>query len=183
MYTDPTGHWEDGDSDRSVEAQAQILEATKAYIEAKANGDTDGMAAARQKAQDARSGNIYQDNSSVSSTSIANDLSAVLSSNYVTQAARNDAKSSDMGFVRSTVTSRDPDTRNEWNSIVNTINQARKDTNNLNSNASINITLDDVYRYSFNVGLNNNMNMRNADKNLLSHITPELLFKSQYAFI
>jgi RHS repeat-associated protein len=181
MYTDPTGHWEVGDSNRSAAAQAQILDATKAYIEAKANGNTKGMEDARQKAQDARNGNIYQDNSRVSSTSIASELSAVLSSNYVTQAARNDAKSSDMSLAGSSSASHDPDTRKEQTSIINTINQARKDTNNLNSNTGISLTLDDVYRYSFTIGLNKNMNMRNADKNLLSHITPELLFKSQYA--
>ena len=181
MYWDPTGHWEVGDSDRSAAAQAQILDATKAYIEAKASGNTDGMAAARQKAQDARSGNVYQDNSRVSSTSIANELSAVLSSSYVTQAARNDAKSSDMSLAGSTAARHDPDARKEQTSIINTINQARKDTNSVNSKASVNLSLDDVYRYSFNIGLSNNMNMRNADKNLLSGITPELLFKSQYA--
>jgi len=129
MYWDPTGHWEVGDNDRSAAAQAQILEATKDYIDAKARGDEAGMEAAHQKAQDTRNGNVYQDNSRVSTTSIASDLNAVLNSQYVTQAARDDAAVSDMSFAGSTAARNDPAARAEQNDVIREINQARKASN------------------------------------------------------
>jgi len=46
MYIDPTGHWQEKDSEKSPEVQAQILEATREYIEAKEKNDPDGMKAA-----------------------------------------------------------------------------------------------------------------------------------------
>ncbi|WP_242631549.1 RHS repeat-associated core domain-containing protein [Sedimentibacter sp. zth1] len=98
MYTDPTGHWEEGDSDRSDEAQAQIVEATNEYIEAKKRGDTEAMEAAHQKAEDARGGNIYR-NKSLTKKELREKIASVTSSKYVSSAAVQDLNQSNIAFI------------------------------------------------------------------------------------
>ena len=53
-YIDPSGHWQEGDENLSTDAQDTIKQATNDYFEAAANGDTEGMDAAHQRAEDAR---------------------------------------------------------------------------------------------------------------------------------
>ncbi len=89
MYIDPTGHWEEGDSKRSAEAQAQILEATNEYYEAQKRGDTDAMDAAHGKAEAARKGSIYK-SKSYTKRLLKEEYDFIYNSEYIDKSAKLD---------------------------------------------------------------------------------------------
>ncbi|HWR60163.1 MAG TPA: RHS repeat-associated core domain-containing protein, partial [Clostridia bacterium] len=97
MYTDSTGHWEVGDKKKSAAAQAQILKATKEYSAAAAKGDKIGMATAHKKAEDARTGKIYNDKS-VSKQDLEKQIEEVSKSKYVSKGAKSDLGKSTVSY-------------------------------------------------------------------------------------
>jgi hypothetical protein len=135
MYIDPTGHWAVGDNDRSAAAQAQILEATRLYNEAKQNKQS--TTAAEKMANDARSGKIYYANA-VSASDIDKTYNEVLSSKYVSQSAKSDLKSSDMNTISTAVYV--AGARPVAQAELKSINQERKNSNEFNPNeTSLNV--------------------------------------------
>jgi hypothetical protein len=87
MYVDPTGHWREGDEIYSREAQAQIVEATKEYNEAKKKGIKEAMKAAEAKANAAREGIIYKSRS-YSINSLKEEIDLILNCEYVSKSAK-----------------------------------------------------------------------------------------------
>jgi hypothetical protein len=143
MYVDPTGHWEEGDSERSAEVQAQILEATREYDEAKKRGDKEGMKAAHYKAEAARDGIIYKAKS-YTKTSLEEELEYISNSIYVSSSAKQDLNNSTINQV-----TRKPS--NEANKAVQDeilyeINKARVYSTIINPNS----TIEDLYKLDFN---------------------------------
>jgi RHS repeat-associated protein len=135
MYIDPTGHWAVGDNDRSAAAQAQILEATRLYNEAKQNKQS--TTAAEKMANDARSGKIYYANA-VSASDIDKTYNEVLGSKYVSQSAKSDLKSSDMNTISTAVYV--AGARPVAQAELKSINQERKNSNEFNPNeTSLNV--------------------------------------------
>lgn len=126
MYTDPSGHWEVGDKKKSAAAQAQILKATKEYSAAAAKGDKIGMATAHKKAEDARAGKIYNDKS-VSKQDLEKQIEEVSKSKYVSKGAKSDLGKSTVSYV--TQKSSNNEERDYKNSVVDTINKTRKNSN------------------------------------------------------
>ncbi|QSX04825.1 S8 family serine peptidase [Sedimentibacter sp. zth1] len=126
MYTDPTGHWEKGDSELSPEAQVQIAEATAEYIAAKKRGDEQGMIDAHNKAEEARAGNILN-NSSLTKQALKNKLDYIMDSEYVSNAAKQDLNYSKM--VNITRKSTNIVQAYSQNEVFISINSARLNSN------------------------------------------------------
>jgi RHS repeat-associated protein len=59
-YSDPTGHWQEGDEKLTSAQQAAILVATEAYYVAKAAGDTGGMELANKTAIEIRNSQLVK---------------------------------------------------------------------------------------------------------------------------
>lgn len=123
MYIDPTGHWQQGDSNKSEAAQAQILEATKEYIDAAKRGDKASMETAHQKAEAARNGKIYKD-TAVTKKEIQKEIDAIMGSKYVSKGAKKDLNYSEMSYV--TENTKGLEGIKEQQRILGEINSARK---------------------------------------------------------
>jgi RHS repeat-associated protein len=83
VYTDPTGHWQQGDEKLSTKDQVAILNATIAYNAAYAKGDKAGMDAAHAAAQAIRNKPSSTTSGNTSSGSGSKDSGSVLSKDKI----------------------------------------------------------------------------------------------------